>query len=722
MNLMNRSRSILAALAVLVGLNTTGVAHALSPNRTNLGINRPIIQEEALGHSEIVQVNLWLDGQLVSPTWDESGRVEYVPPSPLAPGEHRVKLERTDRDGNTWTEEAVFNIVPGAVTELPDPFVSGLVALGRVNQHRAVVGLPPLTYNKALGAAAAAHASYVYNHGYDVKHWQEPEHKDFIGRDADDRARYFGFFRGAGEVIHYTNDPIRAVEGWMETLYHRLPLIDPRVTEMGFFRNKADVLVMAGRQHATEPVLWPFPEQQGVPPEWDGREWPDPRRLHPTAPEGPWGYTITMQFPHGEIRDLVLEQGRLTDALGTSLAVMHFDPQMDSHLDQEVAMIPHQPLKPNSRYTAHMKGRMTVDGVPTTFDWTWSFQTGAKRLKLVWSMTGWGTNDIQAEISDPVAGLQVFADRWPVEGLKVEGNNVSFQLPAHLRGSYDELLFMDMTGRFDILTGHRQNLARRPEVKDGSVSFLLDGRAVQLPALITPDGTALVAELDLESIGITPVENRGGATYAWNAGNRQAEVGDDVATAWVNGWRLIMDYPVLEMDGEIYLPQALVEALLGTRMASGSTPPALVTDAAGHPAEHAIRTVVAVAPVALTENGAFRPDEPLTRAGFLKLAAAALELPVLPGGPTNLVDGAHHWVGQEGYLGAALAAGLIRSEDYTDRRLEPDRSITVQEVATVLERAQPAQRLKIGALQPDKTATRADAALLLEQLLKNRKK
>jgi hypothetical protein len=35
-------------------------------------------------------------------------------------------------------------------------------------------------------------------------------------------------------VITITNQPLAAVPAWMDTLYHRIPLIDPRVQKVGF--------------------------------------------------------------------------------------------------------------------------------------------------------------------------------------------------------------------------------------------------------------------------------------------------------------------------------------------------------------------------------------------------------------------------------------------------------------------------------------------------------
>jgi len=48
------------------------------------------------------------------------------------------------------------------------------------------------------------------------------------------RARFYGYGGGVSEIINFTHRAEDAVDGWMATLYHRLPMIYPGNTEMGY--------------------------------------------------------------------------------------------------------------------------------------------------------------------------------------------------------------------------------------------------------------------------------------------------------------------------------------------------------------------------------------------------------------------------------------------------------------------------------------------------------
>jgi len=57
------------------------------------------------------------------------------------------------------------------------------------------------------------------------------------------------------------------------------------------------------------------------------------------------------------------------------------------------------------------------------------------------------------------------------------------------------------------------------------------------------------------------------------------------------------------------------------------------------------------------------------------------------GDDAGFTDTGGHWVAAQGYLGPALASGIVRLDEYPGRRFEPDRDITREEIAVMSVRA-----------------------------------
>jgi uncharacterized protein YkwD len=113
-------------------------------------------------------------------------------------------------------------------------------ALAAINAVRAEAGLGQLVVNSLLGKAAQAHATFVAQNfslyaeeGMSI--YVEPD--DVAGAtggtpiDRIATAGYTGVF--SAELIAFKHTPTAAVHGWLETLYQRLRILDPEVSEMG---------------------------------------------------------------------------------------------------------------------------------------------------------------------------------------------------------------------------------------------------------------------------------------------------------------------------------------------------------------------------------------------------------------------------------------------------------------------------------------------------------
>src|SRR5207247_685687 len=102
-------------------------------------------------------------------------------------------------------------------------------------------------------------------------------------------------------------EPIDAVDGWMATLYHRVPILEPNLKTIGFGcargQRQGWVTVLnvgSGKDKAPRPrpVFYPMPDQAGVPVHFpiSGEE-PNPI---PEDKTGRAGYPITAFFPREE--------------------------------------------------------------------------------------------------------------------------------------------------------------------------------------------------------------------------------------------------------------------------------------------------------------------------------------------------------------------------------------------------------------------------------------
>jgi len=253
------------------------------------------------------------------------------------------------------------------------------IALAQTNHYRAVAGVPPLQLHPSLVAAAQHHATYAMLNADDTSAWEYGAHGEvagkpgFTGRRSGDRAVAAGFPWSAGwEVMSYVDDPIRSVDAWMATVFHRTLLLDPFLEYMGYGHGSAgtthrvDVLDLghaAADSDRHQVIVYPAPGQRDVPAAWQGREMPDPLPPNTTYPVG---YPITIQ-PIAFV-PLAITQAELRDGAGAPVAVY---PNPQACGTDCYALIAVAPLQAAATYSVYVAG--TVDGV--AFDKSWSFTT-----------------------------------------------------------------------------------------------------------------------------------------------------------------------------------------------------------------------------------------------------------------------------------------------------------------------------------------------------------
>ncbi len=273
-------------------------------------------------------------------------------------------------------------------------------ALHWLNTFRIRAGVAPIHQLNTLNTAASSHAAYVlanadlYATGLSV-HEQDPEQPGFLGERFWERLAAVGYNGTAfREVVAYHAQPATAIAHWMETIYHRLPLIHPNAQHVGYgeahlVNDRVNVMDV-GAGDGWSPripggVAWPPDGATQVALAWDGLESPQPLSPPNGFPSGP---VITLTFPNGT--DFAIAEHRLTNmSTGEIIAHVFADQNNDPNLAKEssVAMYANEPLQPAATYSVQMKG--VVDGA--VFERQWSFSTRAvAQCSVQWQDCGVG--------------------------------------------------------------------------------------------------------------------------------------------------------------------------------------------------------------------------------------------------------------------------------------------------------------------------------------------
>ncbi len=229
-------------------------------------------------------------------------------------------------------------------------------AVTLLNNYRNAVGASVVNGDCNLAKASKAHADFYvahisqYNSSGLSPHEEDASYgSDFTGVNFWDRDTAAGFSgQPSGEVIAFLGTPGPALQGWIDTVYHRLPLLSPTTQLIGYGAKKsgntaADVIDSSARNAmASDPiVVWPWPGQHNVASSWNGLEGPTP----PSPPGGfPSGPVITAQFA----KATPISAHELTDASGTAVAHTWLDSKTDANLQnlspETVGLYANKPL------------------------------------------------------------------------------------------------------------------------------------------------------------------------------------------------------------------------------------------------------------------------------------------------------------------------------------------------------------------------------------------
>lgn len=249
-------------------------------------------------------------------------------------------------------------------------------ALAAVNRYRKLAGLGPVTASSIIQQSALSHAFYTFFNGADPKlrdlgiHQENSSGLGYTGDNVLARAQHFGYpQRSMAEVITHRNDPAGAVGDWIDSVYHRIPVLRADLLELGYGDAylgpmTVQVMDMSYRETATgRVVLYPAPGQTNVPPAFNGNEIPDP------APKAtyPIGYPVTATFDRNA--RVTITAFHFRGPSGGDLPGVTLQPNSPD-TENSFAYLANVPLQSGTTYTCDLS--YTINGFAGHKVWTFT--------------------------------------------------------------------------------------------------------------------------------------------------------------------------------------------------------------------------------------------------------------------------------------------------------------------------------------------------------------
>ena len=265
---------------------------------------------------------------------------------------------------------------------------SPMTWLERINFYRGSNGLRPIRDNSRLSAAVTAHARYLLLNFADDIRSAKP-----IPADAyDEKSAKSGYsVEGAGVAQNLqlawgcsTYDATQQIDRWLEGPFHRLPMLDPYLADVGYGEASEEGCWVAALRLPPPPedvkpyrraVEFP-PEGADIALEWIGLEVPD-ALASCSGYERPVGLPITLQI--GRLVQTRLTNHSLTED-GKPIEYCAFDApsyRNPNPTEQEygrwnlrnagaIVLVPRAPLRPGSRY------QISVTTNDVTYAWSFT--------------------------------------------------------------------------------------------------------------------------------------------------------------------------------------------------------------------------------------------------------------------------------------------------------------------------------------------------------------
>jgi len=243
-------------------------------------------------------------------------------------------------------------------------------ALTILNNARISAGLDTVSISVTLSKGCYSHAKYLVTNKNNPLTNGMNAHKEFPELQGYSKD---GEIAGKSAVIHFVKLS-QAVDGWIQTFYHRVPLLQPNLKEIGIGYYEMDGYVVSlldcisgtSGKSTKDVVLYPNENQSNVPTTM-GREIP-----HPVGQEGNYGFPITIYFTNRQkITDVNF---KLTDNNGKEIACYVSTPEKPATYFSQwnsICAIAMSPLVGDTKYFVTVT--CTVNG--HAYKKTYNFQT-----------------------------------------------------------------------------------------------------------------------------------------------------------------------------------------------------------------------------------------------------------------------------------------------------------------------------------------------------------
>lgn len=257
---------------------------------------------------------------------------------------------------------------------------AAIAALAAVNSFRVPAGSGCIHDVLALNMSAGNHCSYyAMNQGNQMciadPHGEVMGCAGYVGNLGAriKAAGYTGF--GSSEVMAFVNNPMSSVAQWVNTVWHRGPILDPWTADMGYGNATMCDTIDFGRGTPTAGndtvVVYPYNGQTNVPTTFDGsHEGP-----MPPAPSTGWPSSSPVNMYAKGIK--ITEHTITLDGDATPIDHVWLDPTTDTsmanYLTNVVYLYANKPFTANTKY--HVKFVGTRTGGTINVEWT--FTTGA---------------------------------------------------------------------------------------------------------------------------------------------------------------------------------------------------------------------------------------------------------------------------------------------------------------------------------------------------------
>jgi uncharacterized protein YkwD len=268
-----------------------------------------------------------------------------------------------------------------------DATPESITALNAVNTLRVAAGSGCATLNTIVAKAAASHCAYYATNNASNAMCTSNPHLEVSGctgytGDAPwDRMKAAGFSSNGGgaEVMAFVDNPEGAISTWVNSVWHRIPILDPGTTVLGYGNSSGtacDTMDFGPgmKTPTTTVIVYPYDGQTGIPLSFNG-QYEGPM---PPAPSSGWPSSDPITVYAQKI--VVTEHTLMID--GTSDPIDHVwldstATQLDASSQQElknvVFMYANKPFAAMTKYRVKVSG--TFAGGALSKEWT--FTTGA---------------------------------------------------------------------------------------------------------------------------------------------------------------------------------------------------------------------------------------------------------------------------------------------------------------------------------------------------------